>query len=112
MSKGQLTSDGNRSGPIKGKAGLTARGISRAGAKAGFSEPTVVCRNAGDQQIKVTLGITEWSVPRVHIDGPVRHLDVGSAHPGGEEAPKGSTVRRLKCHVSWVSEKLSPVKTS
>jgi len=27
---------------------------------------------------------------------------VGSAHPGGEEAPKGLTVRQLKRHVSWV----------
>ena len=29
------------------------------------------------------------------------HL-VGSAHPGGEEAPKGWSVRPLKRYVSWV----------
>ena len=29
--------------------------------------------------------------------------DVGSSHPGGEEAPKGSAVRRLKWHASWVN---------
>ena len=28
--------------------------------------------------------------------------DVGSSHPGGEEAPKGSAVRRLKWYASWV----------
>ena len=57
-SKGRLAPDGNRSGPTKGKAGLTARGITRADGKPGLSEPKVVCRNALDQQIKVTLGIT------------------------------------------------------
>ena len=28
--------------------------------------------------------------------------DVGSSHPGGEEAPKGLAVRQLKRYVSWV----------
>ena len=37
--KGRLGPDGNRSGPVKGKAGLTARRICRAGAKAELSEP-------------------------------------------------------------------------
>ena len=27
---------------------------------------------------------------------------VGSTYPGGEEAPKGSAVRRLKSYASWV----------
>ena len=36
------------------------------------------------------------------IDGGVRHLDVGSTHPGAEEGPKGMAVRHLKCYVSWV----------
>ena len=40
--------------------------------------------------------------PRVHIDGEVWHLDVGSSHPGAEAGPKGSAVRRLKWYVSWV----------
>ncbi len=34
--------------------------------------------------------------PRVHIDGGVRHLDVGSSHPGAEAGPKGMAVRHLK----------------
>ncbi|MAG44810.1 hypothetical protein CL633_02885 [bacterium] len=28
--------------------------------------------------------------------------DVGSSHPGGEEAPKGLAVRQLKRYASWV----------
>ena len=40
--------------------------------------------------------------PRVHIDGAVWHLDVGSSHPGAGEGPKGPAVRRLKWYVSWV----------
>ena len=41
-------------------------------------------------------------LPRVHIDGRVWHLDVGSSHPGAEEGPKGLAVRQLKRYVSWV----------
>ncbi len=40
--------------------------------------------------------------PRVHIDGVVWHLDVGSSHPGAEVGPKGWAVRRLKRYASWV----------
>ena len=40
--KGQLSADGNRAGPVTGKAGLTARRTCRAGAKAGRSEPMVL----------------------------------------------------------------------
>src|SRR3989344_8784052 len=54
------------------------------------------------QRIKVTPGITGWYRPRVHIDGGVRHLYVGSSYPGGGEAPKGLAVRQLKGYVSWV----------
>ena len=54
------------------------------------------------QRIKATSGITGLSPPRVHIDGEVWHLDVGSSHPGAELGPKGSAVRRLKWHASWV----------
>jgi len=39
----------------------------------------------------------------VHTIRDNRHLyDVGSSHPGGEVAPKGSAVRRLKRYASWV----------
>ena len=57
---------------------------------------------AGDYQIKVTLGITGWYRLRVHIDGGVRHLDVGSPYPGAGEGPKGMAVRHLKRYASWV----------
>ena len=58
--------------------------------------------NAIAQRTKVTLGITGLSPPRVHIDGEVWHLDVGSSHPGAVVGPKGWAVRPLKRHASWV----------
>ena len=61
-----------------------------------------VLEAAGDYRIKATLGITGWLCLRVHIDGTVRHLDVGSTYPGGGEAPKGLAVRQLKRYASWV----------
>ncbi len=54
------------------------------------------------QRIKATAGITGLSPPRVHIDGEVWHLDVGSSHPGAVVGPKGWAVRPLKRHASWV----------
>ena len=57
---------------------------------------------AGAQRIKATPGITGWYRLRVHIDGDVRHLDVGSSYPGAGEGPKGLAVRQLKGHASWV----------
>src|SRR3569833_385975 len=87
---------------VKAKGSLTARPTSRAGAKAGLSDPTVPCGRAVAQRIKVTLGITGLSSPRVHIDGKVWHLDVGSSHPGAVVRSKGWAVRPLKWYVSWV----------
>ena len=55
-----------------------------------------------DYLTKVTLGITGWYRPSVHSDGGVRHLDVGSSHPGAGEGSKGLAVRQLKRHASWV----------
>src|SRR5699024_11856178 len=52
--------------------------------------------------IKATPGITGLSPPRVHIDGEVWHLDVGSSHPGAVVGPKGWAVRPLKRYASWV----------
>ena len=78
------------------------RRTSRAGAKAGLSDPVVLSGRAIAQRIKGTPGITGLSRPRVHIDGGVWHLDVGSSHPGAEVGPKGSAVRRLKWYASWV----------
>ena len=54
------------------------------------------------QRTKATLGITGLSPPRVHIDGEVWHLDVGSSHPGAVAGSKGLAVRQLKRYASWV----------
>ena len=81
---------------------MTARPTSRAGSKDGLSDPVVPHGRAIAQRIKATPGITGLSPPRVHIDGEVWHLDVGSSHPGAGAGPKGLAVRQLKRYVSWV----------
>ena len=93
---------GNHSQSVKAQGSLTARPTSRAGTKVGLSDPVVPHGRAIAQRIKATLGITGLSPPRVHIDGEVWHLDVGSSHPGAEAGPKGLAVRQLKRHASWV----------
>ena len=100
--KGSLSTDGNRAQSVKAQGSLTARHTGRADAKAGLSDPAVVSGNAVAQRIKGTPGITGLSCPRVHIDGTVWHLDVGSSHPGAGQGPKGLAVRQLKRYVSWV----------
>src|SRR5512135_3083318 len=62
----------------------------------------MACGSAVAQRIKGTPGITGLSCPRVHIDGKVWHLDVGSAHPGAGVGPQGWAVRPSKRHASWV----------
>ena len=74
----------------------------RTGGKPGLSDPVVPYGRAIAQRIKGTPGITGLSPPRVHIDGEVWHLDVGSSHPGAEGGPKGWAVRPLKWYASWV----------
>ena len=81
---------------------MTARATTRADRKLGLSDPAVASGSAVAQRIKATLGITGLSPPRVHIDGEVWHLDVGSSHPGAVVGPKGWAVRPLKRHASWV----------
>lgn len=44
---------------------------------------------------QATPGITAQSPPRAHIDEEVYDLDVGSGHPNGAAAIKGSFVQRL-----------------
>ena len=56
--KDQLSAVGNRTSSARAEAGLTARLISRAEAKAGSSDPVVPCGRAIAQQIKGTPGIT------------------------------------------------------
>ena len=100
--KGSLSLVGHQALSAKTQGSLTARPTSRAGAKAGLSDPAMACGSVVDQRIKGTPGITGLSCPRVHIDGKVWHLDVGSSHPGGEASPKGWAVRPLKRYASWV----------
>jgi hypothetical protein len=100
--EGPLSPIGNRARSVKAQGGLTARETFRAGTKVGLSDPAVPNGRAVAQRIKGTPGITGLSRPRVHIDGAVWHLDVGSSHPGAGAGPKGSAVRRLKWYVSWV----------
>ena len=100
--KGTLRMDGNHSKRAKSEGCLTARPTSRAGTKVGLSDPAVPSGRAVAQRIKATPGITGLSPPRVHIDGEVWHLEVGSSHPGAEAGPMGLAVRQLKRHASWV----------
>ena len=78
------------------------RPTSRSGTKVGYSDPVVLHGRAIAHRIKVTIGITGLSPPRVHIDGEVWHLDVGSSHPGAVVRSKGWAVRPLKRYASWV----------
>ena len=100
--KGSLSLVGHQASSAKTQGSLTARPTSRAGAKAGLSDPAMACGSVVDQRIKGTPGITGLSCPRVHIDGKVWHLDVGSSHPGAAAGPKGWAVRPLKRYASWV----------
>ena len=74
------------------------RPTSRTGWKHGLSDPVVPNGRAIAHRTKVTIGITGLSPPRVHIDGEVWHLDVGSSHPGAVVRSKGWAVRPLKRH--------------
>ena len=100
--KGSLSLVGNQATSAMAEGSLTARPTSRAGSKDGHSDPAVACGSAVAQRIKGTPGITGLSSPRVHIDGKVWHLDVGSSHPGAGAGPKGWAVRPLKRYASWV----------
>src|SRR5260370_34151918 len=86
----------------KAEGSLTARRTCRAGTKVGLSDRTFPSGRSVAQRIKATPGITGLSCARVHIDGKVWHLDVGSSHPGAGVGPKGWAVRPLKRHASWV----------
>ena len=100
--EGALIMVGNHEVSVKAQARLTASLTRRAGTKVGLSDPAVLNGRAVAQRIKGTPGITGLSPPRVHIDGAVWHLDVGSSHPGAGAGPKGLAVRQLKWYVSWV----------
>ena len=93
-SKGTLSLVGNQASSAKVEGCLTARLISRADTKVGLSDPVIPCGRVIAHQTKGTLGITGLSLPSVHSGEAVWHLDVGSSHPGGGEAPKGLAVRQ------------------
>src|SRR5260370_7784304 len=86
----------------KAEGSLTARQTRRAGTKVGLSDPTFPRGRSVAQRIKATPGITGLSYPRVHIDGRVWHLDVGSAHPGAGLGPKAWAVPPSNRHATWV----------
>src|SRR5476649_1854387 len=75
---GRLNTVGNRMGSAMAKACLTARSTDQAETKVGQSDPVIPRGRVIAQRIKGTPGITGLSLPRVHIDGEVWHLDVGS----------------------------------
>ena len=77
---GGLSVIGNHAASVKAKARLTARGTPRAGTKVGLSDPVVLSGRAIAQRIKGTPGITGLSLPRVHIDGEVWHLNYKCLH--------------------------------
>ena len=92
--KGTLNPVGNRVSSVKVEGRLTASPMGRAGTKVGLSDPAAPDGRAVAQQIKGTPGITGLSPLSVHSGEEVWHLDVGSSHPGGGEAPKGLAVRQ------------------
>ena len=92
--KGTLSLVGNQAQSVKVEVCLTARPISRADTKVGLSDPVIPNGRVIAHQIKGTPGITGLSHPSVHSGDAVWHLDVGSSHPGGVEAPKGLAVRQ------------------
>ncbi len=91
---GTLSLVGNQALSVKVEECLTVRLISRTDTKVGLSDPAVLDGKAVAHQIKGTPGITGLSLPSVHSGEAVWHLDVGSSHPGGGEAPKGLAVRQ------------------
>ena len=94
--KGSLRMDGNHPKSAKAEGSLTATPTGGAGTKVGLSDPVVLSGNAIAQRIKATLGITGLSLPRVHIDGVVWHLDVGSSHPGAVAGPLSEATAPVK----------------
>ena len=103
--------DGNHSKSAKAEGSLTATPTGGAGTKVGLSDPVVLSGNAIAQRIKATLGITGLSLPRVHIDGVVWHLDVGSSHPGAVVGPAGLGCSPIKAVRELGSERHETVRS-
>ena len=92
--KGTLSLVGNQASSVRVEGCSTASAMARAGTKVGPSDPVALDGKTIAQQIKGTPGITGLSPLSVHSGEEVWHLDVGSSHPGGGEAPKGLAVRQ------------------
>ena len=101
----------SRSQSVKAEGSLTARPTSRAGTKVGLSDPVVPSGRAIAKRIKATLGITGLSPPRVHIDGEVWHLDVGSSHPGAWSRSQGLGCSPIKAARELGSERRETVRS-
>ena len=67
--KGSLRMVGNHLQSVKAQGSLTVRPTSRAGAKAGLSDPVVPHGRAIAQRIKATLGITAYLPKSPHRRG-------------------------------------------
>src|SRR5579862_8005562 len=89
--KGTLNPVGNRVSSVKVEGCLTARPISRAGAKAGLSDPAVLDGKAVAQQIKGTPGITGLSPLSVHSGGEVWHLNISGCYRS-DSVPKNRLI--------------------
>src|SRR5437899_13100190 len=99
--EGTLGTVGNRTDSAMAQGCLTARLTSRAGAKAGHSDPVVLYRRAIVQLIKGKPGITDRYRPRLHIDLGVGLLELGASNPGAVGGPKVMTVRHSRWDGSW-----------
>ena len=109
--KGSLSANGNRAKSVKAEGSLTASQTRRAGTKVGLSDPVVLSGNAIAQRIKATLGITGLSLPRVHIDGVVWHLDVGLIASWGCSRSQGLGCSPIKVVRALGSERRATVRS-
>ena len=96
---------------VSAKGGLTVTQTSEAGTKVGTSDPMVACGCAMAHRLKGTPGITGLYPPRVHIDGGVWHLDVGSSHPGGWSRSQGLGCSPIKEERELGSERRETVRS-
>ncbi len=93
------------------EASLTARLTGRAVTKVGVSDPVVCewkCHRSTDKSYP---GDNRLISPRVHIDGEVWHLDVGSSHPGAVFGPKGFGCSPIKAVRELGSERRETVRS-
>ena len=100
----------SRTQSVKAEGSLTARETFRAGTKVGLSDPVVRVEGYRSTD-KSYPGITGLSPPRVHIDGEVWHLDVGSSHPGAVVGSQGLGCSPIKVVRELGSERRETVRS-